>query len=251
MGLFRPTATDDTATFYEDLMEGRRSCFFWGRQRFDAAKAARSRSVAQHFTTPIRALIRQDQHVLDVGCGAGVFLPIVSPLCARLIGLESSPAFAQLSRDVVQQRQLTNTSVVSGVCEALPFDTATFDVVLVVDVLHHLTHLRESVAELQRVLKPGGTLIVFEPSKLNPLLALLCFLDRNEWGLLALGTPRAYRRLLGPHFTIETLAYSGLVIGPDNRLITGIADLLSAGTAYRLLGWLNPKLRIVARKPAA
>jgi demethylmenaquinone methyltransferase/2-methoxy-6-polyprenyl-1,4-benzoquinol methylase len=47
--------------------------------------------------------------------------------------------------------------------ETLPFGDDTFDRVLVVDALHHFCDQRQAVAELLRVLKKGGTLVIEEP----------------------------------------------------------------------------------------
>ena len=93
-----------------------------------------------------------------------------------------------------------------------------------------------------------GKLIVFEPNKLNPLLYIMCVLDRNEWGLLRLGSFRKYRGLLKPGFQIETMEHNGLLIGPDGPLFLSIADLLRTGITGKLFGWLSPKIFISATK---
>ena len=117
---------------------------------------------------------------------------------------------------------------------------------MLVDVLHHLERTGPTLVEARRVLRPGGRLLVFEPNKLNPLLFLMCAIDRNEWGLLRLGSRRQYRKLLSPGFEIATMDYSGLLIGPDGPVFMWIADLLSSGTTGRLFGWLCPKIFIAA-----
>src|SRR5579862_3468943 len=208
---FKATKTETTARFYGDLLGGRRSRWFWGAQRFDADKASRSVSIARYFTEPVAEIVSPDARVLDVGCGAGILLPLLAPLCHALVGLEVAAVFVEASRQVVQSRRLRNVEVLAGSVDRMPFADNEFDVLVAVDVLHHVFHVPAGVAEMRRVLRPGGRLIVYEPNKLNPLLALLCCLDRNEWGLLSMGTTAAYRRLLAPHFTLESVAYSGLI----------------------------------------
>jgi SAM-dependent methyltransferase len=248
MSIFKATKTETTAGFYGELMVGKRTHWFWGKQRFDADKVSRSASVDRYFTQPVAGLIPSGARVLDVGCGTGILLPVLAPLCGELVGLEVSPAFVDASRQTAERWGLQNVTLLEASAERMPFADDEFDVLVVVDVLHHLFDLPACLAEMRRVLKPDGCLIVYEPSKLNPLLALLFLLDRNEWGALGLGTPAAYRRTLAPYFCVDAVTYSGLVIGPDSRFYTAIADFLNGRLGRPLLGWLLPKMQVVAHK---
>ena len=73
------------------------------------------------------------------------------------------------------------------------------------------------MAEVIRVLKPDGLLLIFEPNKANPLLALMCVLDPNEHGLLKLGTFSSYRKLIGRRANIICKEYNGMLVGPDGH----------------------------------
>lgn len=248
-GLFEPHETRDTAAFYDELMAHRRPHPFWGTQRFDVSKVASSVSIRKYFTPCLAAHVGRQDAVLDVGCGSGMFLPILAGLCRDLVAIDVAPAFLQSSRRVVEEHGLTNAEVVSASADRLPYADASLDVVTVIDVLHHLYRLDDCVAEMTRVLKPGGKLLVFEPNKLNPLLAIGCLLDRNEWGLLRLGRKGRYRRLLGGHLEAHHLSYNGLIIGPDNRFNLAVADFLDRRWVRPWLGWAQPKLFMVFRKP--
>jgi SAM-dependent methyltransferase len=249
MTFFRAPDTADTQKFYKDLLDDERSSLFWGKERFDADRISGSPSVRQYFREPLRSLLRPTDTVLDVGCGAGAFLPTVSPLCDRLVGLDVTPAFVERARRVIQERGLANTTVVEGSSASMPFEDGSFDAVLMVDLLHHLPSPKATVTEVHRVVRPGGLVIVFEPNKLNPLLTLGCVIDRNEWGLLQLGTFGSYRSLFAPHFTVEHESFNGLLIGPDGRVNRSIAQVLNARRLKPAIGWLNPKLQMVFRKP--
>ena len=99
--------------------------------------------------------------VLDAGCGTGGLLAALRP--ARpdltLVGLEwSAPA----SR---RAREKSGAAIARGSVNALPFADASFDAVLAADVLcHGAVDPAAALAELHRVLRPGGKLVVNMPA---------------------------------------------------------------------------------------
>lgn len=247
MPLFKPTNLKKTISFYNDLLAEKRTCLFWGKNRFDAFKAQKSISIKKHFVDPVSALIDADDVVLDLGCGAGIFLPFVSRFCKFLIGIDVSPACIEQGANVIQKFNLKNTHLVNATSENIPVPDDSFDKIIMVDLIHHLNNIEKTLAEVKRALKPDGLLIVYEPNKLNFLLFIFCLLDRNEWGLLGLGTKYIYRRLLGKYFSVMTIEYSGLLIGPDNKFNVAMADYLGKRSFKRFLGWLSPKILITLR----
>ena len=94
--------------------------------------------------------------MLDAGCGGGATLAELS-LRGEAIGLEPS----ELSRRRALER---GTEVVDGTLERLPFEDGRFDLGLVLDVLEHLDDDVAGLAELRRVIRPGGALIVTVPA---------------------------------------------------------------------------------------
>jgi SAM-dependent methyltransferase len=238
-----------TRRFYEDLTAGRETRGLWGYEsRFDPERIKTRPSVRRHFTDVVTPLLKPTDVVLDFGCGPGGFLSLVAPFCGQIVGLDIVPVFVDRCRETIASEGLTNASALLSTDGNVPCASSTFDVAIMVDVIHHCADPKSALAEVARVLKPGGRLLVFEPNKGNPALALMCCLDRNEWGLLRLGSHRAYRKLLADRFSIETSRYSGLLVGPDGPAAVAIADTVSAPPASNLLGWLSPKIFIAARR---
>jgi SAM-dependent methyltransferase len=103
---------------------------------------------------------------LEIGCGEGTNL-------ARLarrgmpVGIDRYPAKARFAASAVPTAR-----VAAADATALPFRDGAFASVLIRDLLHHLPEPRRATAEAVRVLRPGGTLLVFEPNGANPLIAL-------------------------------------------------------------------------------
>ncbi|MBV6341425.1 class I SAM-dependent methyltransferase [Candidatus Magnetobacterium casense] len=248
--LFKAPTSDKTTKFYDDLIAGRIRRGLWGAEaRFDGALISTKESVRRHFTPNVATYIRPTDVVLDVGCGSGGFLPILSGLCAKLVGIDITPSFVAKSMEIAEKFNLANTEILQESCERLPFENHRFDVVVMLDVIHHMENVRESLKEVHRVLTPAGRVIVFEPNKLNPLVYVMCMLDPNERGVLPLGTKGAYRRLFAPYFTVERIEYNGMLIGPQQSLSLAISDVINHRYAKPLLGWLNARMFIALTKP--
>ena len=102
------------------------------------------------------------RQALDVGCGTGAFLlPLARrlvPQGATVIGLDLAEGTLGQARARVQAEGLPVDCVIGDV-EALPFDDSSFDLVLANYMLYHVPDLERAIAELRRVLRPGGTLL--------------------------------------------------------------------------------------------
>jgi SAM-dependent methyltransferase len=95
--------------------------------------------------------------VLDVGCGEGQISRLAGYLGAsRVVGLD--PTWAQLS---VARERGGPPAYCRGVADALPFPEHSFDAVVACLVFEHIEAVDEALAEVGRVLKPGGRFLFF------------------------------------------------------------------------------------------
>ncbi|HLO13618.1 MAG TPA: methyltransferase domain-containing protein [Anaerolineales bacterium] len=113
-----------------------------------------------------RALLRVGDTVLDVGCGTGaVTIPAKKKVGNNgvVIGIDPDPAMIGIARQKAH-RENVEIDFRVGVIESLSFPDATFDAVTSSLMVHHLPgHLRsKGLAEIFRVLKPGGRLLIAE-----------------------------------------------------------------------------------------
>jgi cyclopropane fatty-acyl-phospholipid synthase-like methyltransferase len=110
------------------------------------------------------AAVRPGMQVLDVGCGRGEILRHCARLGADAYGIDYAPVAVELSRRAVAgERQAPGkTGVAQSDAKRLPFPNDYFDRALMFDVVEHLYpwELAQSLAEVRRVLKPGGMFIV-------------------------------------------------------------------------------------------
>ena len=112
---------------------------------------------------PVRA-----KDLLEVGCGRGGGASYVARAFEprRYVGLDINKTSIAFNRRFYGDQR--NLEFVAGDAHALPFDDATFDVALNVESSHHYHDLGRFLAEIHRVLKPGGTFL------------MACFPNGNE-----------------------------------------------------------------------
>jgi ubiquinone/menaquinone biosynthesis C-methylase UbiE len=119
------------------------------------------------------------QRILDLGCGAGLFLSWLSRgLEARLYGLDLSPGSLGLARQRTSAPRL-----VAGDAEVLPYADGSFDRVACNGAAHHLPDVESMLREVHRVLLPGGRLVLYEPTTTvfaNVIRRLSLRFDRYE-----------------------------------------------------------------------
>lgn len=103
--------------------------------------------------------------ILDVGCGVGRHVIYLGGLGFQMVGTDISPTGIRLTQDAAASRNIPFEGRVSDMT-TLPWADATFDAALSTSTIHH--HLRagivQTLAEVWRVLKPGGLFLVDFPS---------------------------------------------------------------------------------------
>jgi ubiquinone/menaquinone biosynthesis C-methylase UbiE len=112
------------------------------------------------------AQVRPGEAVLDVGCGTGSLALVAKErvgVLGRVCGIDPAPEQIVRARHKADRRDLSIDFQV-GVIEQLPYPDQSFDVVLSTFMMHHLPDdlKRRGLAEIARVLKPGGRLLVLD-----------------------------------------------------------------------------------------
>lgn len=99
------------------------------------------------------------RRVLDLGCGMGGLVVALRQAGARAVGHEPQRAYGAICTLRAARYGLT-LPMVTAIGEALPFRDGAFDVVTCLDVLEHAESLDQTLAEIARVLAPGGHAVV-------------------------------------------------------------------------------------------
>jgi len=104
----------------------------------------------------VRALgIHDGDRILEIGCGRGIALPVISRLCrpARLVGVDIDEA---LLGEAAAHTAGLDVELVCADVRALPFPDETFDVLIDFGTCYHIANPAKAMTEITRVLAPGG-----------------------------------------------------------------------------------------------
>ena len=96
---------------------------------------------------------------MDVACGPGFLTMAFARRCAAAVGLDATEAMLSMARVEAQKRGLGNVRFEKGVATDLPFAPASFDIVVCRAAFHHFPEPGQVLAEMRRVVKPGGKIL--------------------------------------------------------------------------------------------
>lgn len=146
--------------------------------------------------------------LLDIGCGTGIYFDVLSAHAARIDAIDSSADMIEIAQKYCVDTGLTKIHPQVGSSGTLNFKDNSFDVVVALDLLHHVQDFSQTIKEVKRVLKPNGCFFVFEPNILNPLMFLAHAIPAEERLALRRNAPSRLRSLLGESF--KTLKWEGV-----------------------------------------
>jgi ArsR family transcriptional regulator len=106
------------------------------------------------------AFTNRDWIVGDLGCGTGQVSAALAPFVQRIVAVDGSAAMLQAARK--RLHGVDNVDLRRGELEALPIDDGRLDAATLMLVLHHIAEPSKALAEVARVLKPGGRLVVVD-----------------------------------------------------------------------------------------
>lgn len=195
-------------------------------------KSQRDRDLALALTRPL-----DGERILEVGCGYGrISHALLESAKIRLVGVDLSEPMLRSCRRALA----SNFVACHADAEQLPFKDGSFDTVVCTGVLMHLKDQRVALAELSRVLRPGGRLVVSGNNLLSPFA-----LPVIVWTLLKSRVRQVFKP---PWFYLRNLAKLGIevrrIMG-DTILAVGLT-LPGLGLSL-LLPVLFPALRVLDR----
>lgn len=154
--------------------------------------------------------------VLDLGCAGGFMAEALTEKGAQVTGIDPAAQAIEAARARAAQVGQDITYDV-GVGEDLPYNDAQFDAVVCVDVLEHVSDLDQVLAQVTRVLKPGG-MFLYDTINRNRVARLAAItMAEDVLGLLPKGThdPAMF---ITPSELTDAMERAGMTPGPQTGL---------------------------------
>ncbi|QQE77059.1 class I SAM-dependent methyltransferase [Alicyclobacillus sp. SO9] len=111
--------------------------------------------------------MEKEHTVVDVGAGTGYFAIPVAQRVKRVIAVDVEPKMLEELDRKLQENKVSNVELVPGEAADIPLPAETADHVVASMILHEVEPLSAGLAEIYRVLKPGGSLFCLEWAKVE------------------------------------------------------------------------------------
>jgi ubiquinone/menaquinone biosynthesis C-methylase UbiE len=133
-----------------------------GNRAFESLLAARSASADAAFLLPH---LRRGMQLVDVGCGPGsITLDLAHAVApGDVVGIDSQPQAVKQANAAAAAGGVPNARFDVAHAYALPFPAESFDCAFANGLLMHLSEPRRALAEMHRVLRPGGIVGIRDP----------------------------------------------------------------------------------------
>ncbi len=169
--------------------------------------------------TPVRLSLFQPivgdwrgRDILDLGCGGGFMSEALARMGARVTGVDpSKPAIEAAKRHSAVEK--LDIDYRAGAGEAIPAGDNSFDIVVCVDVLEHVSDVQAVAREIARVLRPGGLLLFDTVNRTALSRLVLITLGEKILRLLPRGA-HDHQRFIRPDELRSILRRAGLEMGP-------------------------------------
>jgi SAM-dependent methyltransferase len=178
-----------------------------------------------------RDLGKRRPRILDVGCGTGANIQMLSNF-----GITEGVDVSSEALDFCRARGLSK--VKQGEAETLPYEDASFDLVTGLDVVEHLDDDIAGLREMRRVLRPDGRVLLFVPA----FMFLWGVQDDISHHRRRYTIPQLRQRLSEAGFTVERATYANITFFPPiliGRILMRLTGLRPASENNITIGALN------------
>jgi len=148
-----------------EKLAGEMKEFYSGSQAYlDEGLRTHGREFFALYHAQVQKFVPAGAAVLEAGCGTGVSCALLAEAGYRMTGMDLSERFLDRSRESDRVKLL------AADVAALPFPDGSFDAVLSHQMIEHVVPVGKALAEMGRVVKPGGVVLLMSPNLLSPFI---------------------------------------------------------------------------------
>ncbi len=135
--------------------------------------------------------IAKAKKVLDLGCGTGRHMIALSKAGFRVYGIDVAKNALDVARETLTKAKIKGEFKKANIYKNLPYRNNFFDAVISTKTLHHakVTEIKRLIKEIERIMRPGGILMVEVPKKSNHWLYRGKYKEIEPGTLVAEGGP--------------------------------------------------------------
>ncbi len=108
--------------------------------------------------------IKQDERVLNAGFGDGPQVIVYAGSFRSMVGIDVNAERLTRARRLMDVMNIRNVELFEGSVEQIPHADASFDVILAIDIIEHVEHPERFLAEMRRLIRPGGRMLITFPA---------------------------------------------------------------------------------------
>jgi len=166
-------------------------------------------------------LIPKKDTLADIGCGFGRLTPLYAPVFKKCVLVDPSKRLLNQAKKLSQEYK--NLDFIRCFAQDLLFADKSYDVILFIRTFHHLKEPNEVIAEFNRILKPGGFLILEFANKIHIKSVIKAILGRRLSYLLS-HVPEDISRDEGvPFFNYHPTHVKSLLFGNGFKVIKSLS----------------------------
>ena len=157
---------------------------FWNNVSFiyDAFENAYNKKANNRAVEIVCSNIQKDDDVLECACGTGIFTVGIAPHCRSITATDYAPKMLTRASDKCKKAGYTNCTFEIADITSLKYEDNSFDKVVAANVIHILDNPSAALKEFERIIRPGGMIII--PTYINMSKTTASFLVNvwNRWG---------------------------------------------------------------------
>lgn len=194
---------------------------------FEKSWSISERQSAQGRYKFLASLINPNDVLLDIGVDFGAGLKPIAEKASRIVGIEISSLETQIS--AYNARQFNNVTIVQMNGEKLAFPNESFDIVSSLECIEHVQNPTVLLAEIVRVLRPGGIAVISTPNKDITGSKFLNEHHLREWSM------NEFQKLLSNYFSNVDLYGQRITTGKASQKLFTVIRSSFTYEIYRIM----------------